>query len=95
LKREQRSLQEDIIAEASLSIDEEKVKANLALLEANKKSTSPARSGGGGTAPPSNHSPPRENTDIDDLLNGVGNDDVELELPDSGDTNPTVPGLDD
>jgi len=95
LKREQRSLQEDIIAEASLSIDEEKVKANLALLESNKKNTSPARSGGGGTAPPPNRSPPRENTDIDDLLNGVGNDDVDLELPDSGDTNPEVPGLDD
>lgn len=99
LKREQRSLQEDTIAEVALSMDEEKVKASLALLEANKKKNSPQRAGGdskparGGGG----DSPPRENTDIDDLLNGsgIGNDDVDLELPDSGDTNPSVPGLED
>lgn len=96
LKREQRSLQEDTIAEIALSMDEEKVKASLALLEANKKKSSPPRAGGG-TKPSrgGGDSPPRENTDIDDLLNGVGNDDIDLELPDSGDTNPSVPGLED
>lgn len=100
LKREQRSLQEDTIAEVALSMDEEKVKASLALLEANKKRNSPQRSGGvskpaGGGG--GGDSPPRENTDIDDLLNGsgIGNDDIDLELPDSGDTNPSVPGLED
>ena len=100
LKREQRSLQEDTIAEVALSMDEEKVKASLALLEANKKKNSPPPRSGGGTKPTRSKgedSPPRENTDIDDLLNGsgIGNDDLDLELPDSGDTNPTVPGLED
>ena len=94
LKREQRSLQEDTIAEVALSMDEEKVKASLALLEANKKKSSP-RGGGGTKTARGGDSPPRENTDIDDLLNGVGNDDIDLELPDSGDTNPSVPGLED
>ena len=95
LKREQRSLQEDTIAEVALSMDEEKVKASLALLEANKKKSSPQRAGGGTKTARGGDSPPRENTDIDDLLNGVGNDDIDLELPDSGDTNPSVPGLED
>lgn len=100
LKREQRSLQEDTIAEVALSMDEEKVKASLALLEANKKRNSPQRSGGVSKPARSGaagDSPPRENTDIDDLLNGsgIGSDDVDLELPDSGDTNPSVPGLED
>ena len=97
LKREQRSLQEDTIAEIALSMDEEKVKASLALLEANKKKNTPPRTGGGTKPPRGGDSPPRENTDIDDLLNGsgIGNDDIDLELPDSGDTNPSVPGLED
>ena len=98
LKREQRSLQEDTIAEVALSMDEEKVKASLALLEANKKRNSPQRSGGvSKTSRGGGGDSPRENTDIDDLLNGsgIGNDDIDLELPDSGDTNPSVPGLED
>ena len=99
LKREQRSLQEDTIAEVALSMDEEKVKASLALLESNKKRNSPQRTGGGSKPARGGggDSPPRENTDIDDLLNGsgIGNDDIDLELPDSGDTNPSVPGLED
>jgi len=107
VNKEQRSLQADEIEHLKVSLDDEKLKKSLELWEAKKKNRSSPSSisapsvkkAGGGTKPPREETD--AGTDIDALLggldkDGIGEDDeIELELPESGDVNPEVPGLED
>jgi len=94
-KIERKSIQQETLDR--LRVDDEQTKKNLAILaEARKRNSpqsAPTKKSGGGTAP-AKKKDPDEDAEIDALLTGIGDDDVD-ELPPSGDTNPDeIPGLD-
>ena len=92
-KIERKSIQQETLDR--LRVDDEQTKKNLAILaEARKRNSpqsAPTKKSGDGNV---HKKDPDEDAEIDALLTGIGDDDVD-ELPPSGDTNPDeIPGLD-